>query len=133
MPTVQVQAQLSSDDLLYAVEQLNTTDLQQFIDRVLLLRAERVAPHLSKNESELLLKINEGLPEELWRRSDMLNKRRRAGKLTPEEHAELIALNDKFEEYNVRRIGYLVELAQLRRTTLDEVIKSLGIGPRRHA
>ena len=98
------------------------------------LRQRRpAAPRLSKKETELLLKINAGLPEETWRRHRALDKKRRAETLTPEEHAELLELNDRIEEDGVQRIGCVAELAQLRGKTLEEMMQSLGLGPRRHA
>ena len=93
------------------------------------LRRNRRAPRFSRQESELLLKINAGLPEETWERYHALVARRKAETLTPEEHAELIQLTHQVEIDNARRIGHLIELAQLRQTTLEAVMHSLGITP----
>jgi len=83
----------------------------------------------TRAEVELLRKIHEGLGPETWDRYRELVARRRAEKLTPEEHAELIALSDRIEEANARRIGYVAELADLRKTTLPELMDELGIAP----
>ena len=56
---------MSHEQLLKALEQMPTDELDQFVDRVVVLRAQRRAPHLSEKESELLLKINRGLPDNL--------------------------------------------------------------------
>lgn len=133
MPTVQVEAQLSSEDLLHAVEQLDSVALDVFLGRVNTLRAGRRAAHLSEQETELLLKINAGLPEATWKRYDLLNDNREAETLTLGEHQELLRLIDVVEIDNAHRIGYLIELAHLRQTTLDALMHSLGIGPRRRA
>ncbi|MDB9372694.1 hypothetical protein [Nodularia sphaerocarpa] len=53
MPTMKVELQLSSEDLLKAVEQLNQADLKQFISQVIALQAQRNAPGLMQQESEL--------------------------------------------------------------------------------
>lgn len=130
MPTVQIEAQLSSEELLGAVKQLDGNALEAFVDQVLMLRAERKAPHLSPQESDLLREINTGLPETTWQRHHLLEKKRMEETLTAQEQSELIQLNDRIEEDNARRLGRLAELAQLRQTTLDSVMKSLGIGSR---
>ena len=86
-----------------------------------------VAPRLSRSESELLQRINEGLPAETWRQYHSLIAMRNAGTLTPEDQKMLVGLIDKVEIAHARRMGYLVELANLRGTTLDELMDSLGI------
>ena len=68
MPTVQIEAQLTPDTWLEAVHQLNEAELSEFSRRVMALQAERRAYHLPQSETELLLKINEGLPPNLRQR-----------------------------------------------------------------
>ena len=58
-----------------------------------LRQRRRAAPRPSKKETELLLKINAGLPEETWRRYHALVDRRKAETLTQGEHTELIYLS----------------------------------------
>jgi hypothetical protein len=58
--------------------------------------------------------------------------RRKAETLTPDEQTELIALSDRLEEANARRIGYLAELARVRHTTLEAVMSELGLTPDSH-
>ena len=85
--------------------------------------------YLRPAETDLLLKVNEGLPPETWQRYNALLAKRRAETLTPDEHAGLIALSNQIEEVNARRIGYLVELARLRGTSLPTLMDALGIKP----
>ncbi len=124
---------LSSEHLLHEVSQLDTPDLDKFLDQVMRLRAARRTPHLSTEEFDLLLKINTPLPEAAWKRYSKLQAGLRADKLTKAEYAELLQLIDVVEIDNAQRIGHLAELARLRGTTLDVLMKSLGIGPRPHA
>jgi hypothetical protein len=65
MPTVQVEANLSFDDLLQATQQLSGPELEKFVGQVVALQAHRRAPSLSQSETELLLKINQGIPHHL--------------------------------------------------------------------
>jgi len=89
--------------------------------------AEQSMPHLSKAESELMQRINEGLPVETWRQYHALIAEREAGTLTAERQQVLVGLIDQVETAHARRLGYLLELANLRGTTLDAVMDALGI------
>ncbi len=133
MPTIQVKAQISAQELIDAAGQLDGPELEAVSDRLLALRAERRAPHLPHEEADLLLKINTPLPEETWRRYTSLYAKLDPDTITAEEHAELLQLINVVEMDNARRIRHLIELARLRGTTLDALMKSLGIGPRSHA
>lgn len=78
-------------------------------------------------EVELLYKINEGRSSEGWERYYALTAKRRAENLTLGEYAELTALTNEREIAHARRIKFLVELANLRQTSLDAVMEALGI------
>ncbi len=84
-------------------------------------------PKLAAGEAALLQKINRGLPAETWRHYGELKEKRRAETLTLEEQAELIALSDQIEGMNVRRMESVIELARLRRTSVDALMADLGI------
>ncbi|MEA5470880.1 hypothetical protein [Spirulina sp. 06S082] len=61
MPTINLQSQLSENDLLEAIKQLPPEALEAFTDKVLALRAQQYAPNLSQKESELFLIVNRSL------------------------------------------------------------------------
>ena len=127
MASVKVQAKLSTDDLLKAVDQLDKRNLESFLQKILVLVAGRKAPSLPQNEAELLKKINQIFPQEIQQRYSSLISRRNSETLTDAEHAELLKLTDQVENLEKQRIKYLAELAQLRRTTLNQVMQQLGI------
>ncbi|MBU2609425.1 MAG: STAS/SEC14 domain-containing protein [Chloroflexi bacterium] len=133
MPVVQVEAQLPTDELLKAVGQLNQSDLEQFVSQIIALRAKRQAPGLPRAESELLLKINEGVPPDVQTRYNELIAIRQAEALTPEEYEELLRLTQRVEKLEVRRVEYLAELARLRGTSLTALMENLGIQPPAYA
>ena len=85
------------------------------------------APHLSEAEGRLLQEINLGLPEEVWQRYRALIDKRQAEMLTETEQADLIAISDRLEELNARRIERLAELARIRHTSLTALMEQLGI------
>ncbi|MGH9800798.1 MAG: hypothetical protein ACRD82_10570, partial [Blastocatellia bacterium] len=87
----------------------------------------KLPPRLSKRESGLIKKINEGLPEEIWKQYRQLAAKRRAETLTRKEHTELIALSDKIEELGSRRMEALVQLSALRQIPLKTLMKQMGI------
>jgi hypothetical protein len=127
MPTVHVEAHLSPDDLLHAVQQLDMPELERFLSRVLALRAQREAPCLGQAETELLVKINRGLTDDVRRHYDSLTAKRDQETLMPEEHAELLRLTDQIEQFQAERLASLSALAQLRGKSLTEVMDELGV------
>jgi uncharacterized protein YnzC (UPF0291/DUF896 family) len=127
MPVVQIEAQLSPDKLLQAVNQLSEPELEQFAIQVNSLIARRKAPWLPNRESELLLKINRGVPSDMQARHEELAAKRDEETLTPEEHAELLRLSHEIEMLEAKRVEYLAELAQLRQTSLTTLMQDLGI------
>ncbi len=127
MPTVQIEAQLTTDELLRAVQQLSKNELDHFVFQVVSLRAKKQAPSLPVSESDLLQKINTGLPTELRDRYTELIEKRRAEKLTTEEQKELLTLSDEVEKLEVQRVEYLAEMARLRQTTMTDLMNVLGI------
>lgn len=130
MPTVQTRpASPSFDELLNNVGQLNLPELDQFVFRVITLRAQRRVSNLSKTETELLMKINQGPPPDMQRRFRKLNRKRKAETITPEEYQELLALIDRIEQFDVERVKYLAELANLRGLSLTALMNELDIRP----
>lgn len=127
MPIVQVEARLSTDELLKAAGQLNQRELEQFAFQVIALRAQRQAPSLPQAEAELLLKINQGVSPEVQKRYDELIAKRRAESLTPNEYEELLHLAGQTEKLEARRMEHLAELARLRRISLTDLMGNLGI------
>jgi hypothetical protein len=87
----------------------------------------RHAPRLSPEEARLLSKINLGISPSEWERYHELIARRKGEALTPDEQMELIALSERLEEINAQRIGYLAELARVRNTSLEALIRELGL------
>jgi len=129
MSTIHIEAQVSPEQLLRAVEQMPPQELAAFIRHVLALRAQREARHLSQAESALMLRINQGIPADLQRRYDDLIAKRSAATLIPEEYAELLQLTDQVEQLEADRIAALTELAGLRQTSLTDLMHTLGIQP----
>lgn len=129
MPTLKVDAQLSKEDLLQAVQQLSPTELEQFAQEVIALKAQQNYPSLSKDETQLLLKINQGLPPATQQRYQQLIEQRQAETLTESEYQELLELTEVVEAQQAQRLKDLAQLAQLRQTSLSALVEQLGIQP----
>jgi hypothetical protein len=127
MPTIQIEAHLSSAELLRAAEQLNPPELEELVAGLLALQADRKAPRISRAEAELLQIINRAPPVDMQKRFDALNSRRRSETLTEEEQNELVRLIDQMEAFDVQRVEALSDLARLRRISLKALMKELHI------
>ena len=127
MTTLRVESLVSSDELLNAVGQLNLPELERFTAQVIALQAQRKASALPHSEAELLLKINQGLPAELRERYNELIEKRRSETLTSKEHGELLRLTRDLEKLEAQRAEHLAQLANIRKTTLADLMKTLGL------
>ena len=133
MPTIQVEAHLSTQELFVAIEQLSLPELESILDKANLLRASRIAPILSQSETALLQKINQPLPETVLLRFAALRKQQENEPLTLEAETELVDLINQIETAEAERIQNLAELAQLRGQSLVELMDELEIKPRTDA
>ncbi|MEP7341849.1 MAG: STAS/SEC14 domain-containing protein [Acidobacteriota bacterium] len=128
MPTIQVE----TDQLLNAALQMSEDELKQFVANIFTIKARERVPTLSQRESELLMKINEGLPPALQKRLTELVAKRQAEAITTKELRELKKLTDQVEKLDAERLGLLTELAFLRRVPVRKLIKQLGLKPVPH-
>lgn len=115
------------ENIMQAAERLPVNELAHLVQDLLSLQARRQAPVLPTSEAELLLQINQGLTAEQQVRYEQLIEKRLAETLTSVEHQELMQLNQMIEQLNVARIKNLISLAQLRQTTLPQLMAELGI------
>src|SRR5687767_7594304 len=124
MSKVQVMSQIEIDfdDVLKGVARLENSELEQFAEKVIALRAQRLAPHLPDNEAELLQRINRGLPPEARQRFTELNTKLHEETITPVELQELLELTDQIELLDAERIQDLILLAQLRCISVDALM-----------
>ena len=132
MPTIQIETNLSSEQLFNAARQMPRPELERLFARLFADKAREETPSLSKAESKLLLKINQDIAPAARRRMNELIEKRDNRLITPAELEELIQLNDHAEAFGVERLKCLIELAALRNVTLDEVMSQLGIEPVPH-
>jgi hypothetical protein len=131
MTTIPIE--VSTEQLIRAVERLPQHELETFVAQIVALRAQRTAPHLSQDETALLLQINAGISPDLQRRFNELVAKRQTETVTPAELTELIQITDVIEQQDAQRLAALIALAQLRQTTVNVLMDRLGIRPAAHA
>jgi hypothetical protein len=118
---------MSVDELILAANQLNETDLDQFLQKIVTLRARRKAPVIPEAEALLLQKINQGISPDLATQYQSLREKREAEMLTENEHEVLIQLSKMIENLGTQRLESLAKLAQIRQMSLLDLMDSLGI------
>lgn len=132
MPTVQVEAHLSSNKILEAISQFSIEELDNFMYQLNVLRAKQIVPGLSKKETELLININEGIPDAVQSRFNHLRNRLENETISPEEHDEYLELVDQIENIDAQRVQSLMEFAQLRQISITTLMNDLGINTPPH-
>lgn len=105
-------------------------DLNQFIVQFLELNFPEEKPKpqvISRQESVLLEEINAFIPIETWERYHFFRAKRQNETINASESAEYDAINQQIETANVKRLKLLIELAKIRKITLDELMQQLGL------
>ena len=121
------QIELDFDDILAGISKLEPLELERFVEKLLALRARQNVVSLTHTETELLKKINRGLPADMRQQYDELHQKLLDRTLTASEQETLVSLSDKIEQQDAERLGYLLELAQLRGETIENLMAQLGI------
>ncbi len=83
----------------------------------------------SKEEAELVDKIKNGLSKETLARYEELSLKLLRREITEIERQELLEINAETEQFAADRIYYMIDLAEIWNTTVDDVMKRLNIHP----
>ena len=121
------QVDLGLDDVLKGISELDTKDLENFMQKLGHLIARRKVTTLPEREAVLLMKINNAIPPTLQKRYETLLEKNREERITPIEHQELLKVIEKVEVKNAERLEHLIELSRLRNISLDELMKQLHL------
>jgi hypothetical protein len=124
---IQVRTELKVQDLLKGLEQLEVSELEEFIQKALVLKSKKTKPN--KKEKELLLLIQQNFTEEEQVLFNELAEKRELGNLTTEEYAILMEMTIYSEQIAVERARALYELSQLRGKPVKELMQSLNVRP----
>jgi len=129
MPSIQVNVELSFNQVVNAVKQLPEAEQEKLLSQFAAVRPLYEDHRLQPDESELLIKINQGIPEKLQRKYNELLHKRDEKTLTNDEYEELLRLTDQMEILDAKRIEHLTELANIRNKPLVLLMDELGIKP----
>jgi len=88
---------------------------------------QRLVVSSTPQELMLLQKINQPISLATQTRYHQLRNKLHAATLTPEEHQELLTLTDTIEQAEADRLQALIELADLRRVALPELMQQLNL------
>lgn len=128
MPIVQFKQELNMNDLLSVVEQFNSNELEEFIQKVQTLKKQKESIDVSK-KAELLVIIQRNFTETEQNRFDELIQKRQQYTITEEELVELIEMTDYSEQLSVERVKALGKLAELTGKSVDDLMVELNVRP----
>lgn len=118
---------ISSKQVISAVQTMPLDELEQLVDNVLAVRAERVAPHITGEESKLLRIIQKTLPKKYLVRMKELQTLRDADKISEKGFVELAHLIEKLEILHAERMKAVADLAEVRGVTFQTALKQIGL------
>ncbi len=121
--------EITTENLLSAVVSLPKNEFERLIANAKKLRRKTSETQAYK-EVRLIKKVNNAtLSEDEYKRFYELIEKRRDENISENELDELILLTDKSEELNVKRLKYLLEIANIRNKSLREIMRELEIFP----
>jgi len=123
MPSINVEVQLSSEQLLKAVEQLTQPNLEQFVCQLVVLRTHKKAACLLKNEAQLFLQTQQDITDD---NNEKSIDKREVEILTKEEYQALLYLGEQIDRLQAQRIEYMAELAKIHGISLTKLMENLG-------
>jgi hypothetical protein len=123
------QVDLGLDDILNGISELDTKDLEKFMQKIGYLIARRKVAYLPERESQLLMQINKAIPATLQNRYEYLLTKNREETITSSEHKELLKVIEKVELKNAERLENLIELSGIRNISLDVLMSQLHLNP----
>ncbi len=116
--------EITTENLLGVVVSLPKSEFDRFVSN---------ARKLKRREENLITKLEKfDLSDEEQAIYRKLLQKFRAENITDEERRQLTDLTDKLENLNVERLKCLVEIAEIRRKTLPEVMDELNIKPKNY-
>ncbi|MEK7725421.1 MAG: hypothetical protein AAB336_13795 [Acidobacteriota bacterium] len=118
---------INSQQVIATVQTIPLDELEQLVSNVLAVRAERIAPHITGEESKILRTIQKTLPKKNLVRMKELQALRDKDQLSPKGFAELAGLIEKLEIFHSDRMKAVSDLAELRGVTLQTAIKQIGL------
>ena len=118
---------LDVDELLQGLSGMDLDSLEKFSEALNHIIARRKSPKPPEKELELLDKIYQNFSSATQHRYDALYQKLQEEKIAPAEHKELLGLVEQAEKHNAEWLKALAELAALRKVSVEQLKKDLGI------
>ena len=118
---------VSFEEFVKSASQMDTSGLEEFTKKLHQIIARRKRPNHSERELELIKIIYNKFPSETQFRYDELFQKLQSENISENEKSELNDLSKIAEEYNLKWLTAITELAQIRGISLSEVKKQLGL------
>ena len=120
--------------LMQGAAQMPITELERFVQQLNALIVQRKTTDTNYRQRFLLGKINETiLGKDKTERYQFLIYKHEFNVLSDAEYQELMHLTEEEETIRVQRLTYLVELAQLKGFSLEQLMENLGLNQRANA
>ena len=113
--------------LLEELDQWSLKDLNKLVPGILSLRARKQPNVVSRREAGLLKQITDGPPARVMREYDRLLAKREDQPLSQADEAKLEQIIGEIDQHQLQHLQWLGELATLRRATVPEVVRQLGL------
>jgi hypothetical protein len=117
----------SPDEVLDIIGRMAEPDRDRVLRGLLALQVRGTTNPLPRQEYELLRVINEGLSLQADERYRELQQKLDAEAIDEPEYQELVGLLEQAEKHDVTRIEAMIELADLRGVSFDELRSQLGM------
>lgn len=127
MPTDVVHAKRTPAEVLADMARLTSRELDTVIEQAAILRLQKRKLVMSARESKLLSIINRSLSPKKAAHLEQLQAKLRDEKMTPQENKEFLRLTDELERLATQRLQALTELAALRRTNVEQMMREFSM------
>ncbi|HLK57983.1 MAG TPA: hypothetical protein VKU00_15555 [Chthonomonadaceae bacterium] len=114
---------MTTQEILTAIGQLGPVELEKVAHHVSRMRLRKV----TGQEAELVQIARRRRPRAFQRRYHELMRKRQEETLTELEYQELLSLTNEAEAFDTRRMKALADLAEMRQTDLDTLMRDLGL------
>jgi hypothetical protein len=126
MPSINVEVQLSLEQLVQAVEQLTQPNLERFLSQLVILHTHKKAASLVKYEAKLFLKPHQNIIIDNNNYEKLIDHTE-VETLTKEEYQTLLYLGEQIDKLQAQRIEYMAELAKIHGISLTKLMEKLGL------
>jgi hypothetical protein len=121
---------IDSQSLLRNAAQMPVPELERFLKEANALLFRKKVKDKKLRERQLLYKINRTVLDNFQiERYHFLSEKLQLGSINDAEHLEFEVLANQEEKLRNQRVKYMIELSQIRETTLPQVMEQLGLTP----